>query len=439
MEETSPTPADSQSINSMDTLLTSFENLHVNNLGFQVNNHGFPSQSPAPSPSNYGSALWPSCFQDSLWSASTLQSPFTRGCHPSLNAYGAYPNHHSLTAMNTAVHKYDFEPKLQLVQDKSIIQLALTLDGSQRLQSLLLSNDVSWVDIVFEGVIGYIFRLMADQFGHQVFGNLIQFCDEYQQQIMVENLTAYPDAFIEISLDRYGSPSVKRLIKLLQKSPLVTDLVNTLCTGFYDLMIHRTGSHVILYCLDTLDPEDNKPFYEAAISNSLKLATHQNGCLSLNNFITLVKGHYRNQFLEWVSKEAVCLSKDPFGNFVVQHVLDLHHPHFTRKICYRLQDHYTKISMLKGGSHVVEKCLKTSHRDCAVVEFINSDQLVQVSKDQFGNYVIQTALKETKSVKSPLYERLVSKLRSNSEALQRGHGKNVLNLIHAPQMNSSSF
>ncbi|GKV04031.1 hypothetical protein SLEP1_g16248 [Rubroshorea leprosula] len=437
MEEANPTLAASQSPNSMDDLLTSLENLHVNDLGFQVDNHGFPCQSPAASPSDYGSALWPSCFQNTLWCASTLPSPFTLGCHSSLNAYGIRPNHHSLTALNAAVfNSSDFEPTLQLPQDKSIIELALTPDGSQLLQNLLLSNDVSCVNIIFEGVIGSIFRLMADQFGHQVFGILIQLCDEYQQQIMVENLIAYPDAFILISLDRYGSPSVKRLIKLLQKSPLVTNLVNTLCTGFYELMIHRTGSHVILSCLDTLDVENNKLFYEAGMSNSFKLATHQAGCLSLKSFISSVKGHYRNQFLEWVSKEAVCLSKDPFGNFVVQHVLDLHHPDFTRKICSSLQDHYAKISMLKGGSHVVEKCLTTSERDWAVIEFINSDHLVQLSKDQFGNYVIQAALKETKRVDSPLHEILVRKLKSHSEALQRGYGKNVLNLIRAFQMTS---
>lgn len=52
--------------------------------------------------------------------------------------------------------------------------------------------------------------------------------------------------------------------------------------------------------------------------------------------------------------------------------------------------------MQKAGSHVVEKCLLSSERDCIIRELVNSDKLDQLARDQYGNYVIQRAIKSSK-------------------------------------------
>ena len=80
---------------------------------------------------------------------------------------------------------------------------------------------------------------------------------------------------------------------------------------------------------------------------------------------------------------------------MIQHILDLQHPVFTKKICSRLQGYYVRLSFQKSGSHVVEKCLNSSDKGFAVVDLVDSKRLAQVAHDQFGNYVIQTALKVT--------------------------------------------
>ena len=44
----------------------------------------------------------------------------------------------------------------------------------------------------------------------------------------------------------------------------------------------------------------------------------------------------------------------------------------------------------------MERCLKSSEMRFAVADPVNSKRLSLVAHDQFGNYVIQTALKVTK-------------------------------------------
>ncbi|GLT97753.1 hypothetical protein SLE2022_153020 [Rubroshorea leprosula] len=402
-----------------DTLLHSFENLHLNN-GIGSRYAAFP----------YNASLTTSGSRNGgmFLGAPNLQHP-TEGFHPSINRVGGYGAncHQNLTSS----HAINVAP----VPRQNIIFLAaLTPEGSETLNQYLSSKNSPATDIIFEAVIDSIFELMTDQAGHCVFGNLIHLCNKGQLHMIVKKLEMHPEAMAAVCINRYGSPSVKKLIKLIAKSDsdsLATSMVEGLYKVFNQLMVHKTGCHVIVQCLETLSINHNELLHIATIENALYLATHVNGCLALNSVIDVIKGPRRNELLESIADLAVCLSQDPYGNFVVQNLLGLQYPNITKKICSLLKDHYIRISMLKGGSHVVEKCLKSTERGYAVEAFMEcqGQALVNVARDQFGNYVIQTALKETKHADRALHDRLVMKLRSHLVHLERRYGRNVLNLI----------
>ena len=53
-----------------------------------------------------------------------------------------------------------------------------------------------------------------------------------------------------------------------------------------------------------------------------------------------------------------CGGQDPFGNYVVQYVLELGHAEATSAIMQQLCGHYPELAQQKFSSNVVEKCLK---------------------------------------------------------------------------------
>lgn len=61
--------------------------------------------------------------------------------------------------------------------------------------------------------------------------------------------------------------------------------------------------------------------------------------------------------------------------------------------------------------------------------FLKYDKLWQVARDQYGNYVIQTALKATKRKNSPLHQMLLEKLNKDRSELMVGFGRKVLSVI----------
>ena len=80
--------------------------------------------------------------------------------------------------------------------------------------------------------------------------------------------------------------------------------------------------------------------------------------------------------------------QDPFGNYVVQYVLDLGQGDATGRIMKELEGHYPELSQQKFSSNVVEKCLKLSGpqladaRERVIREILTSNmlpRLLQVS------------------------------------------------------------
>ncbi len=88
-----------------------------------------------------------------------------------------------------------------------------------------------------------------------------------------------------------------------------------------------------------------------------------------------------------ISTCLMCL-QDPFGNYVVQYVLDLGQGDATGRIMKQLEGHYPELSQQKFSSNVVEKCLKLSGplladaRERVIREILTSNmlpRLLQVS------------------------------------------------------------
>ncbi|KAL0012138.1 hypothetical protein SO802_007246 [Lithocarpus litseifolius] len=321
---------------------------------------------------------------------------------------------------------------LHSLQGNVIVMWANTQDGSQFLQDMLVSRNQEIINNLLDGVIDSLSKLMISKHGYYFFGKLIESVNYHQLQQIVGNIiTLQPpgESLTRLSSNLHGSKSLQKLIKVLvEKPPLISEVISALSGEFLKLMKCRTGSLVIIKCLEVANAQ-SELLYDAAINNLRELAKDEEGCISLNKFITSSRGSGREQLLHAIAESSLYLSQDPSGNYVLQHVLGLDDPQVTNKICLRLKGHYAHLSSQKGGSYVVEKCLNSVGMNYVIEDFLSYNRLCQLARDQYGNYVIQAALKATKRVNSLYHERLLMILQGNMATLQSGYGRNVYSLI----------
>ncbi|XP_011038126.1 PREDICTED: pumilio homolog 12-like [Populus euphratica] len=328
-----------------------------------------------------------------------------------------------------------------LLQGDRFVNYCLDKEGSRTLHGLLSLRDPEItrqickkvLDLSSRGIPIFI-ELMLNQHGWHVVSELIDSLNHQQLRLITYEITKDLSIFITLTFHTHGSNLIKKVIRILRRSHLISFVTNNLCAAFLLIMTNRIGSYVVSECLNHLRAEDNKALYEAAITWCLDLAIDHEGSIALIRVINTIQGLQRYRLLNMLSRNAVFLSQDPEGNYVIQKVISLNIPLFTQNVCHLLIGHYETISLQKGGSHIVEKCLDTEWKSRIIENFLsNTNTLLRVAKDEFGNYVIQKALKVTKKSGSPLYHKLLSRLKPHLSILQSGYGRNVFNLITGGQ------
>ena len=125
------------------------------------------------------------------------------------------------------------------------------------------------------------------------------------------------------------------------------------------------------------------------------MGTHRHGCCVLQRCIDHASGHQKAQLISQITANAFSLVQDPFGNYVLQYIVDLGESAFTDPLCYSFQGSIPLLSKQKFSSNVIEKCIRgaqPSVNSMMIGEMLHSNELEKMLRDSFANYVIQTAL-----------------------------------------------
>ncbi|XP_019459688.1 PREDICTED: putative pumilio homolog 7, chloroplastic isoform X2 [Lupinus angustifolius] len=257
---------------------------------------------------------------------------------------------------------------------------------------------------------GFIYVLAKDQNGCRFLQKLLDVCREDQRLQIVIMLTREPGQLVTTSMNTHGTRVVQKLIETLKTKTQVSLLRSAIQPGFVDLIKDLNGNHVIQRCLQCLSCQDNEFIFDAATKFCVDIATHQHGCCVLQRCIDSSLGKYRDKLMTEICRHALLLAQDPYGNYVITHIIEMKIPSVSAKLISRFKGNYVYLSMQKFSSHVVESCLKHVAESTAriVRELLSATHFEQLLQDPYANYVVQRALGVTKG---PLHASLVEAVR----------------------------
>ncbi|CAA7017486.1 unnamed protein product [Microthlaspi erraticum] len=278
-----------------------------------------------------------------------------------------------------------------------------------------------------------LFNLMTSGEGVALFQDMISKLDRRQLHTMASLLTSDSDYFTEVVRNKHGS---RRVQKLLGISDDVDALFHAaILRRFLHVMTDKYASYVARRAMAVFDQTKKYAMYEHILHHALDIARDQHGCIALNEIITDADDpFYRNQMLDVVAHNALSLSNNASGNFVVQHVLKLYDLRCTHNVAVNLRGHCFDLSFKKYGSYIVEKLLEAEgSMDVVVGELLECDgeRLMRLARNEFGSFVVVKALRVTQTNRIHLFWDLVQKLMPFLHLLRRSHGSSIANILEA--------
>lgn len=264
--------------------------------------------------------------------------------------------------------------------------------GCRFLQRKLEERSEKTVQIIFDEVKTHMIDLMVDPFGNYLCQKLLESTNDDQRTVLIQN--AKP-AMTKIAVNQHGTRALQKMIEYISTPEQTALIIDALRNDVVLLIQDLNGNHVIQKCLNHLSSIDAAFIFNAVGNNCITVGTHRHGCCVLQRCIDHADGLQKGEMIDHVIRNAYALVQDPFGNYVVQYILDLSEPCFTEPLCQAFFGEIPALSRQKFSSNVIEKCIRCSSEATKrglITEIMPTRVLDKLLRDGFANYVVQTAM-----------------------------------------------
>ena len=272
-----------------------------------------------------------------------------------------------------------------------ILSLCTDQHGCRFLQRKLDERDEAHVKMIFEEVHPSITKLMTDPFGNYLCQKLLENCNDEQRTVLIGNCMEH---MTQIALNQHGTRALQKMIEFVSTPQQTQMIIDAMRYDVVQLIQDLNGNHVIQKCLNHLSSQDAQFIFDAVGQHCVPVGTHRHGCCVLQRCVDHASGLQKGELVRQISNHAFNLVQDPFGNYVVQYILDLEQPAFIEPLCHKFQNNVVYLSKQKFSSNVIEKCIRVASdesRRMLIQEIIPSTELEKLLRDSFANYVVQTA------------------------------------------------
>ncbi|KAI0806509.1 armadillo-type protein [Xylaria sp. FL0064] len=277
----------------------------------------------------------------------------------------------------------------------TIYELCKDQHGCRYLQKQLENRNPEQVHMIWVETSPHVVELMTDPFGNYLCQKLLEYCNDEERTVLIQNASK---DMVRIALNQHGTRALQKMIEFVTTPTHVQIIIDALRFRVVELIQDLNGNHVIQKCLNKLGSADSEFIFSAVGTHCVEVGTHRHGCCVLQRCIDHASGPQKVWLISQITEHASRLVQDPFGNYVVQYIIDLNEASFTEPIAQKFLGQIVTLSRHKFSSNVIEKCLRCASeesKDRMISELLVPGEMDRLLKDSFGNYVVQTALEHS--------------------------------------------
>ncbi|CCW70387.1 unnamed protein product [Phytomonas sp. Hart1] len=274
-----------------------------------------------------------------------------------------------------------------------VYETAKDQHGCRFLQRWLDTNsDAEFVQVIMQEIIPHVAELMADQYANFLVQKLFDIMPNDIRYSVA--LKAAPKISL-IALTPHGTFSVQKMIETISTREEMEIVREALRNDVVRLIKNAHGNHVIQKVLQRFNYEDKDFIYKAVALDCASIAKNKQGCCVLQRCLEFASPTQKSDLVNHILSCCLQIARDPFGNYVLQYVLQANDSNINDTIAVAFLPQLIHLCINKFSSNVMEKVLRGASQpiqEMYINTMCNPEVVTRLIQDDFGNYVLQTAL-----------------------------------------------
>ena len=355
-----------------------------------------------------------------------------------------FPPHNKNNSKN---YRFSSHKDLYLCKKSNLYLLCQDQSNCRSIQDKLeqKKNDIHYIKHFFEQIKPHLINLITHQFGNYVIQKFLEILINQENKILFTELISVlhqNNSLYAISINNYGTRVIqKTLEKLIECGYNKIETVginncfkNLIAEHLYDLCKDKNGNHVYQKLLKVFhcETEENNNFlYDYLAVVAVDVALLQQGATIFATAISLGSYNQKEKICSEVIKNLDKLIINKYGNYSVQAIINSlkDEKKIIEPIYLYIASNIVELSKNKFSSNVVDSFImkKDEFSKLLINGMIKNNQISDIIKDQYGNYVIQKAMSiSEKEILNKILDQIKPIV---PELLLSSHGKKVVNKI----------
>ena len=355
----------------------------------------------------------------------------------SLHSFNSsYKNNPNSNKTQKNFNKKNNQNKLKNYNEKLILMIK-SQNGSKSIQKKIKEKNNEFTSKFYDQIKNNLLEIFNDQYGNYVIQKFVEHCDKKILSSMLKKLfygnnleNNFRNYLMEISLNPYGTRALQKLIDNLSgimKEEEINILLKFSQGNIYPLIKDINGNHVIQSIIENIKNKDYlTPIYKEICDNIVPIMKTKSGsCCVFPKILNNINEEDSDKMINCIIDNIDKLINDENANFAIQKIIKLNKNLYNNKIFNYIQDKILKLSMQKFSSNVIENIIVNipNLKDKIISKIIESNNIINLLSDKFGNYIVQKSLSNANSED---FNVMIKNIKSNAKLLKQSqHGKKI--------------
>mmetsp|Transcript_27472 Transcript_27472/g.60445 ORF Transcript_27472/g.60445 Transcript_27472/m.60445 type:complete len:509 (+) Transcript_27472:117-1643(+) len=304
-----------------------------------------------------------------------------------------------------------------------VVETAKDKFESRTLQQTLLRGSPEASRLIYQKAELRFMELVRDQYGNYLSQKVLEVATAEQFEGLFAQLRG---ELRDLANDVHGTRAVQKVVEQAIARDKLAEVLEALPGDLLEALSRSvTGFHVVVKLVEQLPAKEVEELLEKLCGTrekAVELGQDQWGCCVLKKCVDRAEGDMRQRVVDAIAESSLMLIQDPYGNYVVQHLLFMGHQRSSvnvTRVIDAMKGRIFELCLQKFSSNVLEKCLQHSSdrdRNKIINEILNpegipaSKAVKKLLFHPFGNFVFQQSLAVAKD---PQFSLLVEHSRAS--------------------------